>query len=146
MLFRRRSGFTLVEIMIVVLIIGILLAIAIPNFVNARETSRAKSCVANLNEINGAKMQCSIDNGLAANSTATFFVDGTTATVLGPNGTYQLVTNAANTTGYIRRIPVCQSGGNYAPGIGGVAVSPTCTITGPVGSGYAPGEKWYHGF
>ncbi|GIV13145.1 MAG: hypothetical protein KatS3mg021_1427 [Fimbriimonadales bacterium] len=41
---RRERGFTLVEIMIVVLIIGILLAIAVPSFMNARERSRAK-CV-----------------------------------------------------------------------------------------------------
>ena len=39
---RKATAFTLIEIMIVVLIIGILLAIAIPNFVSARETSRAK--------------------------------------------------------------------------------------------------------
>ena len=39
----KQTGFTLVEIMIVVLIIGILLAIAIPNFVYAREATRAKS-------------------------------------------------------------------------------------------------------
>ena len=51
----RKRGFTLVEIMIVVLIIGILLAIAIPNFINARQTSRVQTIVANLREVDAAK-------------------------------------------------------------------------------------------
>jgi len=59
---RDRKGFTLVEIMIVVLIIGILLAIAIPNFIKARETSRTKSCVSNLKQIDAAKEQWAMDN------------------------------------------------------------------------------------
>src|SRR5215211_2030204 len=57
-----RKGFTLVEIMIVVLIIGILMAIAVPNFIKARESSRRNSCVANLKQIDSAKEQWAMDN------------------------------------------------------------------------------------
>ena len=129
--------------MIVVLIIGILLAIAIPNFISARETSRARSCVGNLKQIDSAKQQAIMDNKLNQASTVTFSIDGTTATTSGPAGVYQLVT-ITPIPGYIRRQPVCPSGGQYNPG--GVTAAPTCNITGATGSGYAPGEKWYHGF
>ena len=59
---RRERGFTLVEIMIVVLIIGILLAIAVPSFMNARERSRANACRANLRQIQAAKEQWALVN------------------------------------------------------------------------------------
>ena len=130
-------GFTLVEILIVVLIIGILLAIAIPNFISARETSRAKSCIGNLKQIESAKQQAIMDYKLTGTSGATFLIDGTTAS---SGSTYQL----AGASAYIRRQPVCPSGGQYNPGL--VTAPPTCNITGVAGSGYAPGEKWYHGF
>lgn len=63
---RRKQGFTLIEIMIVVLIIGILLAIAVPNFIRARATSRLKAIEANLTQINQATSQYYMDNQLAA--------------------------------------------------------------------------------
>ncbi|MGC8862798.1 MAG: type II secretion system protein, partial [Armatimonadota bacterium] len=62
---KRRGGFTLIEIMIVVLIISVLLAIAIPNFMRARETSRAKACCSNLRQIETAKEQNAMDNKLS---------------------------------------------------------------------------------
>ncbi len=109
-LFRKtRKGFTLVEIMIVVAIIGILIAIAVPGFIRARAQARARACQENLTKIDGAKEQWGLETN-AAESAAVVFTDLVGATL------------------YIKRQPVCPSSGTYT--VGAISVDPTCSIGG----------------
>jgi prepilin-type N-terminal cleavage/methylation domain-containing protein len=104
-----QTGFTLVEIMIVVAIIGLLAAIAVPNFVKARTASQTSACVANLKQIQGAIASWALE----AKKTASASVN--TAEIFGPNN-------------YIKTKPVCYANGSY--GITTVAANPTCTVAG----------------
>ena len=70
----RKAGFTLVEIMIVVAIIGLLAAIAIPNFLRARSTAQMNACINNLRQIDSSIQQWALETGQAA-----------TASVVGSN-------------------------------------------------------------
>ena len=65
----RRGGFTLVEIMIVVAIIALLAAIAVPSFLRARKRSQATSALETARLIDGAKDQYAIENGKSSTVT-----------------------------------------------------------------------------
>ena len=108
---KTRKGFTLVEIMIVVAIIGLLAAIAIPNFVQARTKAQTNSCMANLKQLDGAKSLWALDNGGSDTST---------------------VTMANLVTMYIKATPYCplsttrEADGSASYTLGTVGTKPVC--------------------
>ena len=107
----RKSGFTLLEIMIIVSIIGTLAAIAIPNFVKARSKGQQNVCINNLRQLDSAAQTWALENRKAA--TDTYSLD-----VLTP---------------YVRldasgKLPGCPGGGSYSPGAT-VANQPTCSLS-----------------
>src|SRR3954463_6748562 len=104
----RRSAFTLVEIMIVVAIIGLLAAIAIPNFIKAREASQKNACIANLKQIDGAKNTWALENKKV-------------------NGSTPVKTDLYGADKYIRDEPGCPANGTYTLQV--VSEKPTCSLS-----------------
>ena len=104
---RNSKGFTLVEIMIVVAIIGLLAAIAVPNFVQARTTARRNTCINNLRLISAAKDQSALEGNLSETSVLT----------------------SASISAYLKgnAMPTCAASGTYT--VNAVSVVPVCSLS-----------------
>ena len=110
----RSAAFTLVEIMIVVAIIGLLAAIAIPNLVRARSTSQANACINNMHQIDGAVTEWALEKGKKT---------GDPAPSLTADLTPYLKLNSSSS------IPSCPAGGSYIMGTIGAIPQITCSLS-----------------
>lgn len=106
------KGFTLVEIMIVVALIGLLAVIAIPNWVHAREQAQKNSCINNLRQVNGAVQQWALETKQPPGATVT----------------------VPDIIPYLKSVVTCPAGGVTATldssyELHGVTSNPTCKIS-----------------
>ena len=93
--------------MIVISIIGVLVAIAIPNFSRTRATAQAKTCIKNLSTIDSAKQQWGLDCQKAESDVPAD-------------------SDLVGTALYLRVTPVCPGGGSYS--FNAIGLKPTCTF------------------
>lgn len=106
---QKKSGFTLVEILIVVGIMGVLLAIVLPNFLKNRMHAQKQICIENLAQIDSAKQIFGLENGK---------VDGD---AVGDDDLFGIFA-------YMKKKPECPVGGQYE--VKPIATFPTCTVAG----------------
>ncbi|MHB9036528.1 MAG: competence type IV pilus major pilin ComGC [Armatimonadota bacterium] len=104
---RDRRGFTLIEIMVTVLIIAVLLAIAIPNFITSRNSARTKTCMTNLSHILHAKEQIAAEEKLNNGDTVEW---------------------GDLTPDFLKVQPSCPADGDYT--IGAIGETPRCSVDG----------------
>jgi general secretion pathway protein G len=107
----RRRGFTLLEIMIVVCIIGLLVSMAFPAFMKSRNQARKQACIENISQIESAKQQWGIEVGKKS-------------------GDVPQQSDLIGTDRYIKIMPKCPGGGTYD--FKPIGTTATCTEAGHV--------------
>jgi type II secretory pathway pseudopilin PulG len=100
------QGYASTTLLAPVAVVGMLAAIAIPNFVKARATSQQNACINNLRQLDAAKNEWALEKAKKATDTPT----------------------KQDLLPFLRSWPVCPQGGNYT--IGPVSEPPKCSITG----------------
>lgn len=108
MFHRKRFGFTLGEIMIVVTLIGFLIAVAVPTFFRARESSRQRSCQTTLSQIDGAKERYALEENAGAGQVIEW-------------------SDLIGSARYLRAEPSCPGGGVYT--LGAIGEEPACSLS-----------------
>jgi len=103
----RKPGFTLVEIMIVVGIVGLLAALAVPNFLRARTKAQRSACIENMRQIEAGKQQWAMENKKTETDTPT--------------------SDDVKRYAKSEQWPNCPSGGTYT--IGAMNTVPTCSMS-----------------
>ena len=132
----RRRGLTLIELLVVVLVLAILMAVALPPYLNSVSDAQTKTCRANMQSIANAVEAAHIRGGFQAS----YFTGAVTSAAVGPG----------NALADLQAVPACPAGGSYTVAVSdGTATAhsgaiipagqPYVTCSVPTHGVYAPG-------